>query len=405
MSNKRRTKAQLDLLVSDLDEYLRQYPDEDRNTVKTLRKYYLNKETAVEKEPNPTANQSTVEQIGDKTVSTIEGWYEVVTKDAEGVAQIHRLYKHSTKTRPNPKFELEPVVPAQITPNRSKIPRRNFKGIFVISDAQLGYRRINGELVPIHDESAIRAAIKLASDLKPNFVVDCGDTTDFAELSKYPVDSDHFLGTLQPSLQATHNMFAEFTAATPNAERHTVGSNHVKRLGDFLLRNAFPLYNIRAAGDKYPAMSYPNLLKLDDIGWEFHDGYGSAAYEYADDLAFIHGTFAVSGGSTAAKLSKANYGRNIVQGHKHSVETHYSTDRRGNQYGAFVVGALCRKDGYVPSFHSSIDSMNKPVKHYENWQNGVMYIRDYGNGNYQFDQILINNGTIYYNGKEYNGNE
>ena len=110
MGNKKRTKDQLDLLVSDFEEYLRQYPDENRNTLKTLRNYYLNKETIVEKEPNPTANQSTVEQIGDKTVSTIEGWYEVVTKDSEGVAQIHRLYKHSTKTRPNPKFELEPVV-------------------------------------------------------------------------------------------------------------------------------------------------------------------------------------------------------------------------------------------------------------------------------------------------------
>ena len=49
MGYRKRTKDQLDLLVSDLEEYLKQYPDEDRNTVNTLRKYYLNKETAVEK--------------------------------------------------------------------------------------------------------------------------------------------------------------------------------------------------------------------------------------------------------------------------------------------------------------------------------------------------------------------
>lgn len=398
------TDRELYELLNDTDNFIKLHPKLTRNHVFSLKRYYKKKGTTVEKEPNPIANQSTVEQLGENTVSTIEGWYEVVTKDAEGVAQVHRLYKHSTKTRPNPRFELEPVVPAQITPNRSKIPRRNFKGIYVISDGQIGYRRINGELVPIHDEPSIKAAQMLASDLRPNVLVDCGDTTDLAELSKYPVDSDHFLGTLQPSLQRTHNMFAEFTAATPGAERHTVGSNHVKRLGDFMLRNAFPLATIRAVGDKYPAMSYPGLLKLDDIGWEFHDGYGSAEYRYADDLAFIHGTFAVSNGSTAAKLSKANYGRNIVQGHKHSIETHYSTDRQGNQYGAFVVGALCRRDGYVPSFHSSIDSMNKPLTRYENWQNGVMYIRDYGDGKYQFDQIPIIDGVIYYNGKEYNGN-
>jgi hypothetical protein len=259
--------------------------------------------------------------------------------------------------------------------------------------------------VPLHDERPISAAQKLANDLKPNYLVDCGDTTDLAELGKYSPDSNHMIGTLQPSLQRTHNLYAEFTAATPGAERHAVDSNHVKRLGDYVLRNAFTLYDIRGADEKYPALSYPGLLKLDQIGWEWHGGYGAAEYEYADDLAFIHGTFAVSNGSTAAKLSKANYGRNIVQGHAHRMETQYATDRKGNQYGAFAMGALCRRDGVVPSYHSSIDHHNQPVKHFENWQNGVMYIRDYGDGKYQFDHIPIHDGVIYYAGKEYRGDE
>jgi hypothetical protein len=398
------------LLTLSIKELQKIYPEEKQSTLKGKKAYWkkklLNGEIEMpEKEPNPTANQTTVEQVGDNLVSTIEGWYEVVTKDAEGVAQVHRLYKHSTKTRPSPNQVFQPVEPAIIRPNRAKIPKRNYKGIFVFSDAQIGYRRINDELVPIHDERAISAAQKLANDLRPNYVVDCGDTTDLGELGKYPVDSNHLLGTLQPSLQRTHNLYAEFTAATPGAERHAVDSNHVKRLGDYVLRNAFALYDIRGADEKYPALSYPGLLKLEQIGWEWHGGYGAAEYEYADDLAFIHGTFAVSNGSTAAKLSKANYGRNIVQGHAHRMETQYATDRRGNQYGAFAMGALCRRDGIVPSYHSSIDHHNQPVKHFENWQNGVMYIRDYGDGKYQFDHIPIHNGVIYYAGKEYRGDE
>ncbi len=410
------------LLTLGWAEFHKLYPEEKKNTWKGKKSFWkkkiLNGEIEMPPKPErepipptisnelPTANQSTVEQVGENLVSTVEGWYEVVTKDAEGIAQVHRLYKHSTKTRPNgSNLPLQPVEPAIIRPNRAKIPNRNYKGIFVFSDAQIGYRRIDNELIPIHDERAISAAQKLANDLRPNFVVDCGDTTDFAELGKYPVDSDHMLGTLQPSLQRTHNLFAEFTAATPGAERHAVGSNHVKRLSDYVLRNAFALYGIKAIGEEYPALSYPGLLKLDQIGWNWHDGYGSAEYEYAPDLAFIHGTFAVSNGSTANKLSKANYGRNIVQGHKHAIESQYHTDRRGDQYGAFVMGALCRRDGYVPSFHSSIDQYNRPVTHYENWQNGVMYIRDYGDGKYQFDHIPIHEGVIFYNGKEYIGDD
>lgn len=298
---------------------------------------------------------------------------------------------------------MEPVTAAIIRPNRIRAPKRDHKVLFVFSDAQIGYRRIDGELVPIHDENAIRAALQLAKDLNPDFVVDCADTTDFAELSRHPIDSDHFQGTLQPSLQRTHDLFAEFTANTPNAEKRvTVASNHVKRLTDYALKNSPAMYNLKGVGDKYPALSYPGLLKLDSIGWEYIDGYPGAEYEYKDDLVFTHGTYAVSGGSTANKYVKVNQDRNIVAGHKHSIETQYHTDRRGRIFGAFIVGALCRIDGIVPSYWSSIGE-NKPVTRYENWQNGAMVIRDYGDGNYQFDQIPIRNGVINYNGKTYDG--
>lgn len=299
---------------------------------------------------------------------------------------------------------VQPVEAAIIRRERRKPPVRDHKVIFVFSDAQIGYRRIDDELIPIHDEAAIKAMLRFVGDLQPNVVVDNGDTTDFAELSRFGADSDHFQGTLQPSLQRTHNLFAEVTAATPNAEKRVhVWSNHVKRLTDHLLKNAPAFYNIKAAGEKYPALSYPGLLKLDRVGWDFVDGY-PGEYEYKEDLAFMHGTFAVSNGSTANKLSKANYGRNVVQGHKHSIESHYHTDRRGRMFGAFVVGALCRIDGAVPSYHNSVGVDNQPVKHYENWQSGVMVIKDYGNGRYQFDQVPIENGVLYYNGREYDGN-
>jgi hypothetical protein len=44
------------------------------------------------------------------------------------------------------------------------------------------------------------------------------------------------------------------------------------------------------------------------------------------------------------------------------METQYHTDRHGRMFGAFVVGALCRRDGIVPGYHSSIDQFNQPVK-------------------------------------------
>jgi hypothetical protein len=368
-------------------DFHKRHPEIKRNTYKGKRGYWKAKimsgEVAMPPEPE-----------------LVNEWDSAAYNRETNEWDVIRLksYRHPSQSM------AEPVEPRKITPSKAKPVDRGYKLLFAFSDAQIGYRRINDELIPIHDERAIAAAVQFARYLKPDVVVDCGDTTDFAELSRFPKDSTHFMGTLQPSLQRTYDMFADFTEATPNAERHTVDSNHVKRLGDYMLKNALDLSNIKRIGDTYPALSYPGLLRLDEIGWQFHGGYGHAEYEYAEDLAFKHGTLAVSTGSTAAKLSKENYGRNIVQGHAHRMETQYQTDRKGKMFGAFVVGALCRLDGAVPSFHSGITQEDKPLTHFENWQNGVLIIHDYGDGNYQFDHVPIVDGVIRYQGKEY-GNE
>lgn len=331
------------------------------------------------------------------------GFHVGYIKNSEGEIEYTRPLPHVDFGKKKEDLIVAPVVPALIRPSRARIPKRDHNVLFVFSDAQIGYRNIDGELVPIHNEKAITAALKMANDLRPNVVVDLGDTTDLAELGRYAPKDNHFQGTLQPSLQRTHNLYAEMTAATPKAERHVVDSNHAKRLGDYVLRNAIELVGIKAPDEKYPALSIPGLLKLDSVDWEFHGGYGAAEYQYADDLAFIHGTDSVAQGSTASKLSKKNQDRNIVQGHAHRMETQYRTDRYGRMFGAFVCGALCRIDGVVPSYWNAVDQYNQPVQRYENWQQGVMVIRDYGEGNYTFEHVPIKDGVIYWNGRKYDG--
>ncbi len=332
----------------------------------------------------------------------VKTWEQGAYDREKGEWVTHTL--HSYDNSPDLDGIVRPVDLMHIEPTRKRPKKTDYRTIFVAGDAQIGYRNIDGDLIPIHDEDAINAATKLAKALRPDVVVDLGDTTDFAELSKYNPDSKHFVyGTLQPSLQRSHNYFGDLTEATPGAERHTVDSNHVKRLTDYILKHAMQFADIKQVGERYPALSYPGLLKLDDIGWVYHGGYGAAEYVYADDLAFTHGTLVAPRGSTANKLSKEihNADRNIVQGHAHRIESQYHTDRRGRQLGAFVVGALCRTDGIVPSYHNGIDALGQPVKYQENWQNGVMVIRDYGDGVYQFDQVPIHKGEIYYHGKSY----
>jgi hypothetical protein len=304
--------------------------------------------------------------------------------------------------------QFEQAKPAKITPAKTKPVKRDHKRLFVFSDAQIDYRRLDDNtLMPIHDERAMRASRLLCKDLQPDEIINLGDTVDLSALSRFKPDSDHFYRTLGHSFQRVHDYYAELRADNPNAKITEVDSNHNTRLKDFVLKNAPQLYNIKRPGetDDYPVMTYPYLANLGHIGVNWISGYGAAEYVYGEEygkppIVFKHGNSVVSGGSTVAKESRENAENHVVRGHGHRMETHTRTTRAGHYLSAVMLGTLCKITGEVPSYHSAVDDLNKPVKYQENWQTGVMVIYDY-DGQYQFDHIPIVNGVIKYNGKEY----
>lgn len=313
------------------------------------------------------------------------------------VSAFDRVKNEWTTTTNHSYEQVEGIAPVEVSPlvfDRKRASKIGAKTILAFGDTQIGYRRIGDRMEPLHDVAAMNATLALARNLQPDVLVDLGDDIDLAELSRFPKDSTHFTNTIRPSLQADHDWHARLSEATPKGERHLVDSNHAKRWGDYILKNASVLAEL-------PELKLNKILKLDEIGWEFHGGYGSAEYEYADDLAFFHGTLATASGSTAFKLGQQNPDRNVVQGHAHRMETQYHTDRKGRVFGAFVVGALCRVDGIVPSYHSAVDHNDEPVVYHENWQQSVKVIRDFGDGNYTFSDAPIHKGQLFFEGKVY----
>lgn len=413
----------INLLTLDIKELLLLYPTQTKVNILRRKREYAKRIRDMER-LNSNPNIDNLETKDEYEVLAKEFNSHGINLTAEELSKATRAGFHIgyirnsegeieyTKPLPHVEFNInknklkdwQPAVAAQIRPSKSKPANRDHVLILVFGDMQIDYRRIDDELIPIHDERAMEAVINLAKDLKPNEFVNLGDTVDFAALSRFQKDSDHFYRTLGPSFQRIHDFYAQLRADHPESKITEVDSNHHKRLTDFVLKNMPDFYGVRQAGsdpNEYPVFTYPYLANLKHVGVDWVGGYGSAEYEYKDDLAFIHGTMAVSNGSTAAKLAKANPDRNIVQGHVHRAETQYHTDRRGKMLGAFAVGSLCRIDGVVPSYHSAVNEMGKPVVYNENWQNSCMVIRDYGDGDYQFDHVLIKDGRIIYNGKTY----
>lgn len=373
-------------------EFHKKYPDIKQGTYKGKRVYWRKKlmagEISMPEEPK-----------------LVKSWEAAAFNHETGEWDTTTLhsYDHTNELVPDD----YQAVAANIKPSTRKAPNRDYTSIFVFSDAQVGYRNINNEHIPIHDERAMRVARLLCRDIQPDVIVNCGDTADNAEFSRFKPDSPHFTGTMRHTMQRIHDYYAELRADNPTARIIEVDSNHNVRPRNWMLQNMPQLYDVTPAGteEEYPVWSYPFLANLKAVGVEWIGGYGSAEFQYSDDLLFRHGTDAVSNGSTAAKVSKKEPEFNVVQGHAHRAETYHRTTRSGKYLASVVVGALCHTTGEVPSYHSAVDDRNQVVKHQEDWVNSVMEIQDYGGGNYLFHHIYIRDGRSFYNGKEYTADE
>lgn len=385
-----------DVLTLRWPEFHALYPEIKKNTYKGKRSYWKTKlregkiTMPPENAPRPTKTW---------TVSAFD------RVNNEWTSTENHSYDHSADLAE----QFEPAAPANITPSRNKPVRRDHRLLFVFSDAQIDYRRLeDGSLEPIHDERAIRVAQLMCADLQPDEIINCGDTVDLAALSKFKADSNHFQRTLGPSFQRVHDMYAQFRADSPHAKIVEVDSNHNTRLKDYFLRNAPDLYGMRRPGEEgYPMFTYPYMANLGHVGVNWVSGYGAAEYVYGAEydkppIVFKHGQIVASNASTAARESKENPETHVVRGHGHRVEQHTRTTRDGHYLISQQIGALCRITGEVPSYHSAVDDNGGVVRYQENWQQSVLVVKDY-EGDYDFHTVYIRDGLAIYEGKIYNG--
>ena len=294
------------------------------------------------------------------------------------------------------------AAPTKITPSKAKPKTRDFRVYASIPDEQIGYRNLNGELVPMHDERAMAVARLILKEYQPDIIVKAGDTGDLGEFSRFDPDAPSNPGTVQATIDRAHAWNAELRADNPNARIVELEGNH-NRLTKFVLKHAMQLAGVTRANtpEDWPVVTWPFLTRMDETDTEWVSGYPANEFWATDDLVFVHGKQVASRGSTACKMSQDHPDANVVFGHVHRQEMHTRTTRFGKFLTAITFGTLARIDGIVPSFWNGIDDRGDTVQRMENWQNGIGLIYDYGDGEYQFDSIQIHGGTANYRGKTY----
>jgi predicted phosphodiesterase len=309
-----------------------------------------------------------------------------------------------------PVQHAEPVIvqPKVRTPS---LISSDWKVAVALPDPQIGYRKYeDGALDPFHDEAAMDVALQVVGLDHGHPLAQIINLGDFLDLPMYGTyeQETNFAHTAQLAINRGHRFLAEQRAnAGVDARIILLEGNHDKRLNRFINTNAAAAYGVKVANmpDAWPVLSLQNLLRCDELGVEFIDGYPAAAHWINKRLRAMHGDRANASGSTAAQYANSNPNISTLFGHTHRMEQQSKTvfDRdQSIKSVSFSPGCLCRVDGAVPSVKGGVDVKGQALQYFENWQQGVsvIFFKDGDDDSFHFDQVHIHNGKTMYRGQE-----
>lgn len=356
-------------------------------------------------------NNIDMSQVGSVRISS----WQQGQKNAEGDAEVLNLGGAAITLKVDPTWVegpawpvVQPASPVKITANFNvnKVNRK-LKRAFLLPDPQIGYRRdlTTGDLDPFHDEAAMSVALQIGQDFNPDLVINLGDFLDLPMFGRFEQEPG-FQMTTQPTIDRGYQFLVEQQLNMPNAEYILFEGNHDVRLQNFIIKNAMAAFGLKQASapDSWPILSVQNLLRLDELGVKYVDGYPQGEHYINDRLRVEHGRKTAPRGKIASKIVDDERVSTIT-GHNHRIETVYKTT--GVRGAAKVnmgttLGCLCRIDGAVPSTKSAINANGKPVLAFEDWQQavGVVYYEE-GDGPFKVDHVLIHDGMAIFNDKIY----
>lgn len=262
----------------------------------------------------------------------------------------------------------------------------------VAGDAQLEF----GDPIALNNfQTAVRES-------QPDNIVFVGDMVDLPALSKYP-QRQEWVGSTQRGIDQYSAYLAQTRANAPNANIYVVHGNHEQRLINFIERQAGELSGLRRAMGGRAILSIGFLARYDELEVTGIDGYPNGTLWLEDNLKFVHGTNAKTGGSNAARYLSTEM-ETTIYGHTHRQELAFRT--RATRLGSVTVaaaspGALCARDGSVPGVNFTADSEGNIVNKANNWQSGMLQILHEGE-HHEITPIQFTDRGFVLNGRRYN---
>ena len=242
--------------------------------------------------------------------------------------------------------------------------------------------------LPFHDPKALNILYSVMDDIKPDIVVDHGDTIDCQEISKYPKDPINRVA-LKEEIQMGAHHFNTVTDLTPNAEHIWCEGNHEERLK----RLIWSLAENRQAGEiltlpkVIEALSWPSLLGLDQLGWEMVP-YPQHKLLF-HKLIVTHGEKVRAQSGQSEKSELEHYSKSGLSGHTHRIG-YYGKKTYDGQLAWWGMGCMCAiRTNYVS---------------FPNWQQGFVVVTwSEDRQNFAVERVQIFDGVAYFRGRRYEG--
>jgi len=357
------------------------------------------------------------------------GFHEGLTKGPDDEPVVTRLSSKNVTVMLSPKWEsgpawpvVQPAKPATIkyTAPTIIVPR-GLRIEVVHPDTQGGFQRVldsrefDGHresyiLQAIHDEDAVDVALQLTAAIQPDGFTHVGDLLDMSEFSKY-LQVEEFWRVTQESINWGHNYLANVKSAMGSPRRRAgktiakryrlVDGNHDwKRLATYVQQNARAAFGLRPANatpESWPDLSFPHLLRLDELGFEQCGMWpGSEAWliEGRHALVVVHDP-----------KKKGAYQASVIAGHthRHREETFTVRTPFGHQtFTLYEIGALCSLERVKAK--GAIQRTRTPSDRgfVSEWVNGIAVVEileDTGQHRVEFIPIL--DGVALYRGQKF----
>jgi hypothetical protein len=305
-------------------------------------------------------------------------------------------------------FEFEPIKSLRIeikdSKPRERSPQNKMRKVIVFPDSQNGFQRdmLTGELYPFHDRRCWDLGFQMIEAWQPDDILLLGDMLDLCGSGKY-TSSLEMKNSMELSLHELGFCLGKIRQMLPDGVIQWIPGNHEQRLEKALLENFAEGYGVKKynhykmPNPKYPAMSIPFLLGLEDIGVEWLEGYPDGIVELGLGCEAFHGTKAKSEGGDTAKAYLNDGQKSCIYGHIHRNEICWKT--------VYNHGVPRYKFAASPGTWAIVGGRLPGVKKRTNQQNGMLLLSYDPNG-YDINPLNypIIEGEMFFDGYKLTGN-